>query len=283
MTGPARAMLQGRRILVTGGSKGIGREIALAAAEAGAEVVVAARGDEAVQATVADLPGEGHRGVVLDVAIEASWDAAINDIGRPLNGVVTAAGVLSPVGSPDHYAPAEFLETVKVNLYGTWLAVAVCLPALRATGDGAIVTFSGGGATEPLPRAHAYAASKAAVVRLTENLADELAEDGITINAIGPGFVATSIHDVVLQAGADRAGALLPRTERQLAEGGVPMRASAELAVFLLSDEARGVSGKLISAVSDDWRDAEFRARLAADPDLATLRRIDDERYRRAR
>ena len=120
MSGTARVTLQGRRILVTGGSKGIGREIALAAAEADAEVVVAARGEEAVQATV-------------------------------------------------------------------------------------------------------------------------------------------------------------------LAEGGVPMRASAELAVFLLSDEARGVSGKLISAVSDDWRDAEFRARRVADPDLATLRRIDDLRYRRVR
>jgi len=78
-------------------------------------------------------------------------------------------------------------------------------------------------------------------------------------------------------------GIVLPRTERQFAEGGVPMRASAELAVLLLSDEARGVSGKLISAVSDDWRDAEFRARLVADPELATLRRIDDQRYRRVR
>jgi 3-oxoacyl-[acyl-carrier protein] reductase len=159
--------------------------------------------------------------------------------------------------------------------------VDACLPALRATGDGAIVTFSGGGATAPLPRVHAYAASKAGIVRLTENLAAELAEDGITINAIGPGFVATSIHDVVLAAGPERAGPLLPRTERQLAEGGVPTQASAELAVFLLSGDARAISGKLISAEWDDWRDAEFRARLAADPDLATLRRIDDQLYRR--
>ena len=273
--------LAGRRILVTGGSKGIGREIARAAAEAGAEVVVAARGEEAVHETVAALSGEGHSGVVLDVAIEASWASAVNDIGRPLHGVVAAAGILSPVGSLGHYPAEEFLETLKVNLYGTWLAVEACLPALRATGDGAIVTFSGGGATAPLPRVHAYAASKAGIVRLTENLAAELAEDGITINAIGPGFVATSIHDVVLAAGPERAGPLLPRTERQLAEGGVSPRAAAELAVFLLSSEARGISGKLISAEWDDWRDAEFRARLAADPDLATLRRIDDQLYRR--
>ena len=275
--------LSGRRILVTGGSKGIGREVARAAAEAGAQVVVAARGEEAVQAAVADLPGDGHRGVVLDVAIKASWESAINDIGRPLHAVVAAAGVLQPVGGPGDYPPEEFLETVKVNLYGTWLAAAVCLPALRAAGDGTIVTFSGGGATAPLPRVHAYAASKAATVRLTENLAYELVQDGITVNAIGPGFVATRIHDVVLEAGPERAGELLPRTERQLAEGGVSPRAAAELAVFLLSSEARGISGKLISAEWDDWRDAEFRARLAADPDFATLRRIDDQLYRRVR
>ena len=85
----------------------------------------------------------------------------------------------------------------------------------------------------------------------------------------------------MLAAGPERAGPLLPRTERQLAEGGVPTQASAELAVFLLSSDARAISGKLISAEWDDWRDAEFRARLAADPDLATLRRIDDQFYRR--
>jgi NAD(P)-dependent dehydrogenase (short-subunit alcohol dehydrogenase family) len=275
--------LAGRRILVTGGSQGIGREVARAVAAAGGRVVVAARGEEAVRAVVAELPGDGHLGVTLDVALEASWDAAVNDIGRPLHGLVAAAGALEPVGAPGTYPPEEFLRTVRVNLYGTWLAVTACLPTLRAAGDGAILTFSGGGATAPLPRVHAYAASKAAIVRLTENLAPELAADGITINAIGPGFVATRIHDAVLEAGPERAGALHARTERQLAEGGVPPEAAAELAVFLLSSQARGISGKLVSAQWDDWRDPAFRTRLAADPDFATLRRIDDQPYGRVR
>jgi NAD(P)-dependent dehydrogenase (short-subunit alcohol dehydrogenase family) len=100
--------LRERRILVTGGSQGIGREVA--AAEAGAEVVVAARGEAAVHATVAELPGEGHRGVALDVAIEASWESAVNDIGRPLHAVVTAAGVLDPVGLPGSFPPEQFLS-----------------------------------------------------------------------------------------------------------------------------------------------------------------------------
>jgi NAD(P)-dependent dehydrogenase (short-subunit alcohol dehydrogenase family) len=272
--------LEGRRILVTGGSQGIGREVARAAAEAGAAVVVAARGEAAVEEAVADLPGEGHLGVTLDVALEAAWESALVDVGRPLHGVVAAAGVVEPIGEPGSFPPSELLHTLRVNLYGTYLAVHFCLPALRVAGDGAIVTFSGGGATSPYPRFDAYAASKAAVVRLTENLAYDLAADGLTINAIAPGFVTTAMTETILAAGPDRLGPdQYERAKQRTDEGGVPSRVAADLAVFLLSGEARGISGKLISAPWDDWRDPEFRARLVADPDLATLRRIDDHRY----
>jgi 3-oxoacyl-[acyl-carrier protein] reductase len=272
--------LSGRRILVTGGSQGIGREVAHAAAEAGAEVVVAARGEAAVHATVAELPGDRHVGVLLDVAIEAAWDAALGDIGRPLHGVVCAAGILEPIGPPGSFPPEEFLHTLRVNLYGTYLAVHFCLPALRSAGGAAVVSFSGGGGTSPLPRFDAYAASKAGVVRLTENLAYGLAEDGITVNAIAPGFVATRMQEVVLSAGPERVGAEYhAKARKQVTEGGVPPRAAADLAVFLLSDEARGISGKLLSAQWDDWRDPELRAKLVANPDLATLRRIDDQLF----
>jgi NAD(P)-dependent dehydrogenase (short-subunit alcohol dehydrogenase family) len=268
--------LDGRRILVTGGSQGIGREVARAAATAGASVVVAARGEATVDEAIAELPGDGHLGVPLDVAIPSAWESAINDIGRPLHGVVAAAGILGPIGPPGSYLPEEFLHTLQVNVYGTYLAVHFCLPALRACGHGAVVTFSGGGGTSPLPRFDAYAASKAGVVRLTENLAHGLAGDGITVNAIAPGFVATRMQDAVLAAGPERAGPEYhAEAERKVAEGGVSPRAAADLAVFLLSDEARGFSGKLISAEWDDWRDPELRARLVADPDLAVLRRID--------
>jgi 3-oxoacyl-[acyl-carrier protein] reductase len=122
-----------------------------------------------------------------------------------------------------------------------------------------------------MPRYDAYATSKAAVVRLTENLA----AGGLTVNAVAPGFVATEIHRATLEAGERAGGDHLERTRAQLEEGGVPASEAAALTAMLLDDPP--FSGKLISAQWDPWRDPAWRARLAAEPDLATLRRIDEQ------
>jgi NAD(P)-dependent dehydrogenase (short-subunit alcohol dehydrogenase family) len=263
------------RVLITGGSMGIGRAIAEELAANGMELVLVARGKAELEATRAALPGEGHTAHAFDVSDEDAWAEFAAGLDR-LHGLVTAAGVLEPVGPIGTYPPSGFRRAIEINLFGTLLAVHHCLPALRAAA-GAVVTFSGGGATGPLPRYDAYAASKAAVVRLTENLAAELAAEGIRANAVAPGFVATRIHEATLAAGPAAVGAdYFARTERDLAGGGVPASEAAQLVRLLLDGEAAPFSGKLLSAQWDPWREPDFRARLAAEPDLATLRRIDD-------
>lgn len=255
---------------------GIGRAVAEELASHGAELILLARGEEDLAATLAALPGNGHLSVAMDVSDLGAWERLVADIDR-LDALVTAAGVLGPVGSIDEYGAAEFLRAIEINLVGTVVAVQHCLPLLRAADGGAIVTFSGGGATGPLPRYDAYAASKAAVVRLTENWARDLASDGIRVNAVAPGFVATRIHEATLAAGPDAAGPeYFERTQRDLAEGGVPATEAAELVRMLLDPEAARFSGKLVSAQWDQWREPAFRARLADEVDLATVRRIDD-------
>jgi 3-oxoacyl-[acyl-carrier protein] reductase len=265
-----------RHVLVTGGSMGIGLAVARALAAQGARLTLVARGAETLDRAVAELPGERHRAQRLDVADEPAWQAFASQIGE-LDGLVCAAAVLGPVGPAGSYAPREFLHTINVNLFGTLLAIHNCLPALR-TSHGAIVTFSGGGATAALPRYDAYAASKAAVVRLTENLAADLAEDGVRINCVAPGLIATRIHDGTLQAGAQLAGEdYYERTRRELRSGGASAEEAAALVCFLLgSGEQVPFTGKLLSARWDAWRDPDFRDRLTASRDLATLRRIDD-------
>jgi NAD(P)-dependent dehydrogenase (short-subunit alcohol dehydrogenase family) len=261
------------RVLVTGASLGIGRAVAEALAARGDRVVLVARGAEALEEARTAVDGEA---VAFDVSDAGAWPAAMEEVGA-VDALVCAAGVLGPIGAAGEVDPMEFSRAVAINLGGTYLAFHHCLPRLP-DGRGAIVTFSGGGATGPLPRYDAYAASKAAVVRLTENVAAVAADRGITVNAVAPGFVATRMHDETLAAGPDAAGAAYyARTQRDLEAGGVPPERAAALVAFLLGPDARGITGKLLSAQWDPWEDAGFRARLEAEPDLATLRRIDDQ------
>lgn len=265
--------------MITGGSGGIGRATASALASKGWRVTLIARELGALEQIRNELPGEGHQALSLDVSDEAAWQRLAPRLGD-VNGLVCAAAMLDPVGPIDSYAAADFKRTIEVNLVGTLLAIQVCLPGLRSC-QGAVVTFSGGGATAPLPRFDAYAASKAAVARLSENIAAELASDGVRINCVAPGFVATDMHKSTLAAGPERVGAsYYQRTQAELERGGVPASEAAQLVCTLLtSDPGAPFTGKLLSAQWDPWRDPSFRLRLFAEPDLATLRRIDAQLF----
>jgi NAD(P)-dependent dehydrogenase (short-subunit alcohol dehydrogenase family) len=262
------------RVLVTGGSRGIGLAVARALAEDGWRTVLVARSPERLEAALAELPGDGHEALAFDVADESVWEQAMSDLdeGGTLDGLVAAAGILGPIGALGGWSVDEFRRTLDVNVTGTLLALRNAAPRLAESG-GAAVTLSGGGSTSPLPRFDAYAASKAAVVRLTENLA----ASGMRVNAVAPGFIATDIHEATLEAGPEAVGAeYFESTKGQLADGGADLDAVCELIGFLLSDAAREISGKLIAAQWDPWREPEFQRRVATEPDLATLRRIDD-------
>jgi NAD(P)-dependent dehydrogenase (short-subunit alcohol dehydrogenase family) len=254
------------RVLITGGSRGIGHACAQRLAAEGWRVTIAARDAARVEAAVAALPGSGHAGIALDVADVDAWTA----VTAP-DALVCAAGVIGPIGRADMVDPQAFLDTYAVNVGGVFNAV----HALRLTPATPIVAFSGGGATSPMARFDAYAASKAALVRLVENLA----ADGWRINAVAPGFVVTELQQEVLDAGAERVGdAYFARVSQAVAEGGGEDPSVAAACVsWLLSPGAEGVSGRLIAARWDAWRDGAFAQRARDDADFATLRRIDEQ------
>lgn len=268
--------MSGRGVLVTGGSRGIGRAIAVALASRGWRVILVAREEQALARACRELPGDGHRAVALDVSDETAWERLLPTL-EDLRGLVCAAAVLGPIGPIGSYAPADFRRTFEINVLGTLLAIRACLPGLRANA-GAVVTFGGGGATAPLPRFDAYAAAKAAVVRLTENLAIELSGDGVRVNCVAPGFVATGMHENTIAAGPELAGTdYFERTRTALERGGDPIGDAAQLVCRLLEGSVDAAfTGKLISARWDPWRDPDFGRRLATEPNLATLRRVDD-------
>jgi 3-oxoacyl-[acyl-carrier protein] reductase len=171
----------------------------------------------------------------------------------------------------------QWEQGLRTNLMGTLYACREVIPGMVRRGGGSIINMSGGGATAPLPNFSLYAVSKAAVVRLTDTLAAELAGTGVRVNAIAPGAVDTGLQDAVLAAG-HRAGGIFERmrTMRDSGLGGTPVSVPARLALFLASDASRGLTGKLISAPHDPWAgwDANRMEHLSGSA-WYTLRRLD--------
>ena len=149
------------------------------------------------------------------------------------------------------------------------------LPHFKTNKGGKIINMSGGGATAPLPRLSAYAAAKAALVRLTETMAHETLGCGIDVNAIAPGALNTRLLDEILEAGPNRVGKdFYERSLKQKEDGGASMMKAAELCVYLGSDDSDGITGKLISAVWDPWKDLARHLNKLKSSEIYTLRRI---------
>jgi len=274
--------LAGRTALITGGGRGIGEAIGLAFAREGADLFLVSRTEAELRA-VADrcrasgrncFIGVGDVSVRTDVA--RLVEEALRDLGH-LDVLVNAAGVYGPIGPVTDIDLGEWARALSVNLLGTLYMCHDVIPSMQRQRSGSIINFSGGGATSPLPRFSAYGVSKAAVVRLTETVAEEVGGDNIRANAIAPGAIDTRLQNDVLKAGA-RAGDLYQRISalRDSGAGGTPVSVPAELAVFLASDASRGLTGRLISAPHDPWRDWDS-AKIAAlmKTPWYTLRRLD--------
>ena len=279
--------LAGRGAIVTGANQGLGRAIATAFVQAGASVLLAARNEHLlgqVQEELARLavqPGQRVRCARGDVASPESCAAIVRQARESLPELtilVNNAGVYGPMGAIEGVDWEAWVEAIQINLFGTVLMCREVIPLLRSRGYGKIINLSGGGATAPLPRFSAYAASKAAVVRLTETFAEELREDRVDVNAIAPGALNTRLLDEVLAAGPDRVGRdFYDRSLKQRETGGVPLEKGAALAVFLASAASDGITGRLLSAAWDDWANLPQRRDRLASSDIYTLRRIVPE------
>ncbi len=278
--------LVGRRALVTGSSQGFGLAVARAFVQEGANVMLCARSGgplEVARRELAALAGDEGRvpAMLADVSDPEDVQRLVEGTTRALGGVdvlVCNAGIYGPKGAFEEVDWAEWANAVAINLNGVALTCREVLPQMKQRRFGKILVLSGGGATKPMPNLSAYAASKAAVVRLAETIAEEVREYGIDVNAIAPGALNTRLLDEVLAAGPERVGAAFyGQALKQKAGGGSSLEPGARLCVSLASAEGDGITGKLISAVWDPWtRLGEHRAELDGS-DIYTLRRIIPE------
>jgi NAD(P)-dependent dehydrogenase (short-subunit alcohol dehydrogenase family) len=181
-------MLEGRTAFVTGASRGIGRAIATALADIGANVALAARSD-AIE-TLSDKLGESALAVETDVrdlqSVESSIRATEESFGG-LDCLVNNAGIAGPTALVDEVAEDEWTRTLDVNVTGYFRTVKAAASALRRSDNGRIINVSSISGKRPLANRTPYVASKMAVIGLTRTLAVEFGPDDVTVNAICPG------------------------------------------------------------------------------------------------
>lgn len=271
--------LRDRVAIVTGAGRGIGEAISLAFAAEGADLALVSRTTSEVMRTATEVENLGRRAIAIraDVSEKQDVDRAVEQVIGQLGKVdilVNSAGILGPVGPMVDNKHEPWIEAVMTNLVGTFLCCKAVLPFMIKRRMGKIINMSGGGAANPRPMFSAYSASKAAVVRLTETLSEEVKEYNIQVNAIAPGAVNTRMLDEVLAAGETAGSRPMAEARRQKQTGGVSPAVPAALAVLLASDDSDGITGRLISAVWDDWQAMTKQIPDIMSSDMYTLRRI---------
>jgi NAD(P)-dependent dehydrogenase (short-subunit alcohol dehydrogenase family) len=192
----------------------------------------------------------------------------------PITILVNCSGVLGPIGPTHGVATEDWLRTIEINLIGSFHLVQAVLPSMLASGRGKIIQFSGGGAAYSRPFFTAYSASKAALVRFSESLADELRESNIQSNVIAPGPVKSRMWDELRISGDAGGPQAIEELERMDKTGGIPAERAAALALFLASDRSNGLTGRLISAAYDKWEEIGPIIPKIMSTDSWTLRRV---------
>lgn len=275
--------LKGKVAIITGANQGLGLEISRKYVNAGASIVMCARnGDLLTRAQKELTNGLGPKQVIeavpADVSdlqcVEQLLKITLQRFGR-IDILVNNAGIYGPMGTIEEINWAQWIKAIEINLFGSILMCRAVLPTMKGQQQGKIIQLSGGGATNPMPNISAYAVSKAAIVRFAETLAEEVRNFNIDVNAIAPGALNSRMLDEVLAAGPEKVGqAFFDKSVRQKKSGGTDFDQGAELALFLASDASNGITGKLISAVWDNWEHWPEHINELCTSDVYTLRRI---------
>ena len=272
--------LEGRVALVTGGGRGIGRTIALAYAAEGAKLTLAARTSAELRETADIIMGrygtEVHT-VVADVSsrrqVDNIVDSALERYGS-IDVLVNNAGNLGPVGRLWENDPDEWERTIAIHVFGTYYGCRAVIPHMLERGCGRIVNMSGVGG----PNVIAYDVAKTGIANLTENLALELADTAITVNAISPGSIHTRMWEETRDMALKIGDAAMYQQGVEVTSGkGASIERAAQLAVFLGSDSCGKLSGRLVRASTDRFEDFPSQTDRIVSSEALLMRRVEPD------
>jgi NAD(P)-dependent dehydrogenase (short-subunit alcohol dehydrogenase family) len=266
---------------ITGASRGLGAFLSRRFWDAGFNLCLVARDEVGLEKVTRALPakkGQEIRYLVCDLAnptLVVELVAKVRACLPRLDVLVNNAAIHGPMGPLWENDFSMWQQVMQVDLLAPVALCRAFVPWMIETGSGSIINISGGGASGPRANFSAYASAKAGLVRFSETLAEETRSLGIRVNCIAPGAMKTAMLDEILKKGAGTVGeGEFAIAKKVFTEGGASMDRVANLALFLASDISKGITGKLISAVWDDWEAWPEHVDELSSSDVYTLRRI---------
>ena len=239
--------LSGKRVLITGGARGLGAAFAEAACEAGAHVVIADILDDVNHTTAQTLSARGLsiHAITLDLEEPSSIEACVRYATAKMGGIdalINNGAVATGIGglTSEEIEIDVWDRVMRINVRGTWLMSRACLPALRESGVGKIVNLASDTALWGAPRLMHYVASKGAVIAMTRSLAREVGDDGIAVNAVAPGLTLCEATEYVPEARKEYYVSGRAMSREQFPEDVVGA------ALFLISDAASFITGQTL-------------------------------------
>ena len=263
-------------MLVTGAGRGIGKRLSIGFAAQGARVALLARSKAELDLCHLEIEHAGGSALRIraDVCDFEQMSAAVERMrvhfNRGVQVLICAAAIQGPIGPFVESSPKVWNDLLQTNLIGVMNACRAILPQMIERRSGKIIVLACGGAFSARPNFAVYSATKSAVARFVESVAEEVRDHNVQINCVSPGDTYTHMTDQILAAG-DRAGwRESEHAEQTRLTGGTALDKQMDLAMFLASDESNHISGRLVG-VMDEWKKLKHGT---VKPDLYTLRRV---------